>query len=734
MSRGADVSLSSLPLSELMKLYDVPTPSGFALKDQDERETQRQRMATKRAKARDLAIPPPKNRKHREKALLDAEFFMGHYFASVFTEPFTEDRLDMIRSIDNAAMYGGDQAIAGARGEGKTKTAIYASLRLMLAMLSTFPIVNGKSQTKAQSELKTVKEKLQQSKVFIDDFPEIGYPFQAVGAWSSRGRMQTVGGELTNIELAPDHFIFPDIQAWQLPWGNDYRLVSNSQTFASMGIDGPIRGTNHRDKRPTVAIIDDIEDREAASSDPQIEKNEEILEQDIAGLGASAERIARVMLCTTQNRKCIAYKYTDPKLKPSWRGRRYRKMIKPPDRMDLVEQYITMRKERSTDDPDARIAYRFWRDQRELIEAGCVFSNPYSYSKKMHIDGELMELSAIQSYYNRVADFGLKSVATEIDNDPPEESGPMGVGITAEIVASRLSGLSRRQLPANTTALTAAIDVGKYKCHWVVCAWWAGAGGCVVDYGVAEVTGTSKAIDNEASEPMIYRALLNWRDELLQKHYVDATGTRRIIDFCMVDSGTFTNAVYEFTRQVSGVLHPSKGINPYRPKKQSTAGIIAGANLHAVKFQSQELWLYELDTSHWKQWVHERFLTPTFDETNMLRRGSLSLFSLDGSQTHNSFAHHIVAEEYVSEFIDGKGTKSYWNQTNDNNHWLDATYMAAAASEACGVKLMAPSEREIEPRHVDKSANAKPQAQPKGNRHGVALRSRVGGWIPKRRS
>jgi phage terminase large subunit GpA-like protein len=284
----------------------------------------------------------------------------------------------------------------------------------------------------------------------------------------------------------------------------------------------------------------------------------------------------------------------------------------------------------------------------------------------------------------------------------------------------------------NTVALTAAIDLGKYRCHWVVAAWWQGAGGVVADYGVAEVHGTDKSIDNEASEPMIYKTLLNWRDELLNKNYTDATGTIRKVDFCMVDSGTFTNAAYEFTRQVRGIFHPSKGLNPYHQKKASTSTIIAGANLHASRLAAQDLWLYDLDTSYWKQWVHERFLTPTFDENNMLRRGSLSLYSTDGTKTHSSYAQHIVAEELVTEFKEGKGSKTYWNQKNENNHWLDATYMAAAASEACGVKLMAVSDDTIEPRHI---SGDKPKPQPKAQQHGNRFRTRPGGgsWIQRRR-
>jgi hypothetical protein len=699
----------------------------------DERDSQAALMAKKRAKQRDLVIPPPKNLDRRNRSLSDVQFFLSTYFSDLFDEEFTSDRADMLKSIIQAAKYGGDQAIAGPRGEGKTTLAMCGAIYLMFAGLSGFPVVVGKSQTKSQAELKDMVERLQQSELLIYDFPEIGIPFQKVGGWSSRARMQTIGGKSTNITIKPDLFSFPRITAEQMGWPDHIKPVSNGQIMAAVGIDGPVRGTKHKGRRPTLAIIDDIEDREAAASDAIIAKNEEIIEQDIAGMGRSAKRLPRVFLCTIQNRKCIAYKYTDPKVKPSFRGKRYRKMIKPPDRMDLVEQYIEMRQGRKDSDPDAREAFAFWRDNKETIEAGSIVSNPRSFNGDMHADGEPIELSACHSYYNRVADVGQKAVSTEIDNDPPETVGPQGQGVTAELVANRLSGLARRQVPASTMALTAAIDLGKYRCHWVVVAWWPGGGGCVVDYGVAEVTGTDKSIDNEASEPMIYRALLNWRDELMGKLFTDQTGTNRRIDFCLVDSGTFTTAAYEFCRQAGGVFHPSKGINPYYPRKTSTATCLASANLHAQKFTAENVWLYELDTNHWKKFVHERFLTPPMDENNMLRRGSLSLFELDGYEKHGSYSQHIAAEELLTEFKEGKGVKTYWNVKNENNHWLDATYMAAAGSEVCGIKLIGGPETAVEPRHVDVDA-PKPRKQVNPRQHGNSrFRSRPGGWVPKRR-
>lgn len=715
------------PKSDPQAVRDIVEPKKW-----DEKAYDRERKAKQRASGREVYIPVPENYERRLACLKDPELLLTTYFKKTYYEPFTEDRKDMLWSIWDAARFGGDQAIAGPRGEGKTTLAMDSAFCLMLADLSPFPVVIGKNQDAATKDLRELVDRIADAEEFAKDFPEIAMPIISIGAATANARLQTVNKQFIRMVISDKFFCLPTITKEMLPhWPSYMEPVSHGQVMGATGIEGRIRGMKFRSRRPTVAVIDDIEDKDSARNDEQIAKNDSIIEEDIGGMGASAERIARVYLCTTLNRKCNAFRFTDRKIKPSFNGRRYRKMIKPPGRMDLVEQYIELRKNRKEDDPQARVAFRFWRDRQEEIERDCVISNPYSYSKKIHEDGEPMQLSAIHAYYDNVADRGAKAVATEIDNDPPEDTGPRGSGITAQMVQSRISGLSRRQLPANTAALTAAIDLGKYRCHWVVTAWWHGAGGVVVDYGVAEVHGQQTDMTTEASEPAIYHALLNWRDELNQKNFVDATGTPRKVDFCLVDSGNFTNAAYQFCREVGGIFKPSKGYDPYHARKTSTDNCIAGANMHAQRLAAAGVWLYELDTSYWKQFIHERFMTPTFDENNMLRRGSLSLFSLPGNQTHQSYSQHIVAEELVSEFIEGKGNKVYWSEKSDNNHWLDATYMAAAASEACGIKLFSSSDVELVPtaKHEEKP-KPRPANKPQ---HGSRFKQRPGGWIPRRR-
>jgi hypothetical protein len=661
----------------------------------DEREKQRQRQAERRARERDLIIPLPADMERRSASLADPETFLTTYFASTFCEEFTVDRRSMLSAIVDAAKYGKDIAIAGPRGEGKTKLAMYGALYLMFARLSTFPLVIGKSQVKAANELETIKDQLQQNELLIADFPEIGVPFKAVGAWSSRARMQTVEGEYTNLRLSSHMIAFPTIDllgnGWS-QWRSHHQCepVSAGQVMMALGVDGPIRGTNYRDRRPTLAILDDIESRESAQSDALIEANEMIIEKDVAGLGTGSSRVSRVMLCTTQNRKCIAYRYTNTKEKPSWNGKRYRRMIEKPAREDLWQRYIELRRNKANDDPEAREATRFYVENRDEMDRDVVMSNRNSYDKRIASDGELLELSAVQSYFNAVADFGAESVATEQDNDPPATVGPEGSGLSSNLVASRLNSFERFQVPDNTRCIVAGLDVGKYVCHYVITAWTKDAAGCVIDYGVAEVSNSAATSHDSSVEQNIYRTLLDFREWIIAQPFENSSGDRVELSECFVDSGAYTQAVYQFVKDAGGGRFTAvKGMAPYRTPANPSDTMRIGNEVYAAYQKSEHVWLHHINTDYWKRFVHERFLSPTYDANEMLRSGSLSIFHPAGSKQHYSYAQHVVAEEWVSEFKQGKGERCYWMVHNRNNHWLDATAMAAAAAGKYGVSMIA---------------------------------------------
>jgi hypothetical protein len=647
----------------------------------NEKEYDRERKAKQRAQGRELYIPVPKNIERRLACLADPELLLTTYFQETYYEPFTEDRSDMLRSIWRAAKYGGDQAIAGSRGEGKTTLAIDGAFCLMLAGLCFFPVVIGKNQDSSTAELLALRERVLMSESFIEDFPEIGVPLQAVGPSTANARLQTVGGKFIRMHLGAKHFAFPTITNEQLPhWPKGLDSIAQGQVIGAVGIDGKIRGFKFRSHRPKLAVIDDIEDKESANSETQIAKNESIIEEDIGGMGSSAERIARVYLCTTLNRVCNDYKYTDRKKKGSWNGRRYRKMIKRPDRMDLVTQYIEMRRFRDEADPDARDAFRFWRDNQAEIEAGCVVSNPYSFSKKIHADGEPMELSTCHAYFNKVADFGEKAVATEIDNDPPEEVGPQGSGLTVQTIVKRIGNYGQGEAPETTRIRTVAIDLGNYKSHWVDVAWEGNAVGSIVDYGILKTFGLDARSDNKAIELALLDMLERWADEVVRD-------INPII--CLIDSGSgkgHTAAVYEFCRRRGKPFFPSKGWATTRFRMPNAEPNLKVPFLEAWAhyLASDRVWLYNVHTEWWKPWVHSRFITDPYLEDGTRNSGSLTLFDPNGVRNqHNLFANHITAEG--EQTLNGKTT---FEQFSTENHYLDALALACAGAGSVGVRLI----------------------------------------------
>ena len=636
------------------------------------RTSQRDLMRRKRAADMEITVRKCANQKRRTKALADPNEFISTYFKDRFYMQHAPHHLEMINAMCHVAQFGGDQSISAPRGEGKTTVATVMMIYAILNQWVRFPVIIAQTGPHAERVFKDIKYQFESNELLGDDFPEIADPVRALEGAPQRGNMQRHNGQSTRIAWKKSTITLPQIE------GSPYGGVS----LAYFGLDAAIRGLIINGMRPDFVLIDDPETRESAASPHQITVRAQSIDRDIAGLAGPTKRIARVMLCTIQNRYCLAYQYTDPQQKSSWSGKRFKMLESFPDNTAMWEEYIVRRQEAQRNgDKEAREATQYYLDNRKQMEAGAVVSNPQRLDQTKMQDGWQIEISALQHCYNIVADYGMESFLSECQNNPSEESGPETMGITAARVASRMSGLEQNEWHPQHELVTIGIDLGKYLCHWVMVGWQPDCIGNIVDYGVLEVHGVGTQTDSQASEIALFNALVRWRSEMLE--------VGKPLDMVLIDSGDFTKTAYQFIREVGGApFMVSKGISSrtfYVGK--ASADRIPGENWYA-SFQKQEnIWLYLLDTDYWKQFVHERFMTPTFNEARHYIPASLSVFSTEDRKKHLSFSHHIVAEERREEFVAGKGLRRYWHQINRNNHFLDATYMACAAARMKGVQL-----------------------------------------------
>lgn len=671
------------------------------------RASQAELMRRKRAGERDIAIPPPADLKRRGRCEADPVLWLSTYFPKIFTGTWTPTRRDMVAAILHAARYGGDQSLAAPRGEGKSKITECVVIFCIVTGLLRFPLIVAATGHDAARILGNIKMQFEFNDLLAADYPEVCVPVQSLAGAPQRAGMQTVAGVRTQMKWGETIVVFPTVAGSK----------ASGAVLMTRGLDAAIRGVNYGELRPDLVIIDDPETRESVKSESQTTDRELAIETDLAGLGGPGKKLARLMLTTIQNRRCLSFKYTDPTQKPSWSGRRFRFIEQWPEHEDLWDQYMQLRAEdQRNGDKHARRAHAFYLEQRTKMDRGAKVSNPERFIGELvgaargdgaSVDDDLrQEVSALQHAFNIIADRGREHFDTEYQNDPQDdETLPEGSGISLNLVMSRLNGYEQGFVPEGTIALTVGIDVGKYRLHWVVVAWLADGTGRVVDYGVHD-TGALKQDEDQALDRILYSALLDWREQMLAAPYYGPKGEVVPIHRGLIDRRFRDEAVYRFIRDTGGAQFlPAVGIgdsadgrrSPFREKPPEGIKLPRkpGDRWYAEK-QLNGIWLVSMDTDYWKQWVHDRWLTPVG------RPGSLSLWG-NHPWTHKTFARHQTAEEVRDVWDAKKGHQRKFVRLHKSNHWLDAMYMAAVAASQCGITLFAA------PTQPDKTSTRRPR-------------------------
>lgn len=670
-----------------------------------------ERKRDRRSKAAEVVIDPIADPSRRQACLTDPELFLRTYFPTIFFNPFAEHHKAMIRAIHERAISGGDKAVAAPRGDGKTQVAVCMMVYILLATSIKYPVIIASTSKKARKLFGQIKAKFSNRRKypeFTGDFPEICCCVRELDGAPQRASKQHVDGQKTEIVWTQDSIRFPFIE------GSDY----SGKRVGFFGLDEAIRGENDEENRPDFALIDDPETREVAFSPTNRHEDiEDMIDGDIAGLAGPTSTISRVVLTTIQNRRCYSFRVTDPKTKPTFAGERYGVLSKWPDNREIWDEYISKRQQgQASGDKDGLQALQFYLDNRAEMEKGAEVTNPSRFNARTNEDGVAVEVSAIQAFFNRVADWGLPRVLAELQNEPEEEETEETLGLTAGRVQSRINGLKQNELPKSDCKITVGIDVGKYYSHWVKIAFVGAAQGFVIDYGVMETPGMKAGSDDRAIQLALLSSLLNWRSDIYQENPPDLV---------FVDSGSYSEAVYEFTRQAGVEFKPTKGdAGRLQYTGQDTEHRRFFLESRSEYQVNEKLWLFHINVNYWKHIVQQRFITETFNEAHQVNDGTLSLYVPSSAKDHKAYAHHIVAEELEELFIEGKGLRTRWVVKNKNNHWLDATALACCGAAVLGV-------RTVPRQSLTQTPKQKPK--PQSVQSSQRFRQRPGGWIPKKR-
>lgn len=718
--------MQSLPTSELKLVLSKMPPERakeaiLALKaavssvPYDEHDKDAERKRETRSKAARVVISECKNPLRREACLVDPERFLVTYMPKKFRVQMGRLHTRMIAAIHDRATLGGKKAVAAPRGKGKSTIVKGMNIYLVASGLVRFIVPICASLSLARRLYLDFRREWATNDLLQEDFPEICDPVRALEGAPQRAAKQHVNNHLTHINWSSTDFLrLPrvpgDANEYLKSLGHEWSPYGGVK-MTYVGFDSAFRGLNIDDDRPDYLIIDDPETRESAKHRGQIEDRIEIVERDIEGLEGDDKPIAMTMVTTVQNTYSLSAQFTDPEQRPAWAGERYGLIEKWPDRLDLWDDYIAMRKAGQVKgDRHGMEAVEFYLSNREAMDAGAIMLAE-NYKEVRLKDGTQVVHSALQEAYNKIADTNLSAFNAEYQNNPDPEEEAEKTELTSAIVVNRLSGVQQGEMPAEAEFTFIGMDIGKYRSHWVKIACNRDAVFWVTDYGVAETHGLSKHSQGQTVE----RAILAMLHELEETPpFVEDPPL-----LTLIDSGYYPQSVYDFCRKTDLNCFPSKGIDVerFRQKKESDEyrPFLEAYAHHITDDQGRKIWLYVINGEFWKNWGQERFLVePFIDHTRI--PGSVALFDPPGGDKkfHLPFGRSMVSESREMVPVDKKHNKPVWVvHDKANNHKLDAYALACAAAGCAGIRLIEP-----EPAPVSQQVQRQPPRPPLTNPYG----------------
>lgn len=674
------------------------------------RERQARSQREQSTSGRDIG-PLPKVAKPARRAKCEKNFrlFCETYFPRAFRLKWSADHLTVLDKVKTTVLDGGQFALAMPRGNGKTTICERACLWAIAYGHHRYTILVCADEKKAKKSLAKIVTEVETNELLAQDFPELCHPVRKLGRIANRAKGQMLDGRPTRIEWEKTKVVFATIDD----------KPSSGAIIEVGGLTGAIRGASHvledgTITRPTLALVDDPQTRESASSPLQCQTRIDTVTTDIQFMCGPDEAISVLMPCTVIRPDDMADRMLDRKQFPEWHGERTRLLLEFPSNLELWEKYAEIRQEELENDGDGRRATAFYRKNRKAMGAGAKVAWPQRKKKG--------ELSALQNAMN-IYLFNPRGFWSECQNQPEVENDDgLDDLLTPDDIAHKCHAQRRGLAPLKAERLTAFIDCHQKLLYWAVCAWQDDFTGYVVDYGTFPEQKRSYFAMREARPTLqqkfkgagVEGALRKGLDALttqLNRNWAREDGTTLQIERCLIDKGWKPDVVNQFCRESEwNAVLPAAGVGITATKNpmsdwQKKSGERVGPHWRLRSDPVQRVRYVLHDANHWKSFLHARLAVSLGDP------GSLSLFHAK-PVTHRLLADHFRAEERIRVEANGR-TVDQWEPPagKPDNHWLDCVVGCHVAASLLGVGLPNATGRRQPPPDKPKESMAERRAR-----------------------
>ena len=611
----------------------------------------------------------------------DPVAWLKHYMAATFTRPFERPHLEIVAGVMRAHESQGRFVVAAERGIGKS--AILWGMILYLAMSGRqrYPVCVPWADKALKRAFRFWKSALCFNDRLGEDYPEFCAPFrhargvpQRVMTTTWRDTGNPCGAQLT---VGEGMIVLPD------------RLGC----IGGSTINGNIRGLNHPQDdgtvlRPSIALLDDVQDRQTAKSPVQVADTCAIIEGDVGGCGDPGRDMPMLMACNCIAPGDVSEHYL---AHPEWHALRVPCIEQWPDGWDNPrsrcrelwdqwhERFLSGRGDRT-----------FYRKHRKAMIAGMKLSAPAAFAGAEKCPDAFY---GVMRMYFRM---GHEAFMAERQQAPVAQQ-TSSYELTADAIMRRTSGFARLTAPAGSV-IVCGCDLNYIGLNWhVIAADTLTTTRRSVAYGVYPGGGRDlvpKGATDEQAAGIFRRALGELARTVLAPMAVQC-GDRveRVSDACFdASNGKWQQAVVAACREARyGVrLWPLKAFDHahYKPK---TTDLRAGRGWRIAQWPQLGQVLV-VDADWWRESMQRGFLVETTEA------GALSLYAPEHRNEHASLAMEIAGERLVEHVVTDKGEYYKWARTpgvaNDRS---DALVYACALSGVLGIG----EQRAQRPRYVE---------------------------------
>ncbi|MDO4569113.1 MAG: phage terminase large subunit family protein, partial [Planctomycetia bacterium] len=588
-----------------------------------------------------------------------------------FLNPFCDEQLYMIQTLEDVLLHGGETALCTFRGGCKTTFCEWGLLWAALYGHQKFCVVVAASKDAARRIVANIKENIKLNPALAEDFPEVCYPISKLEGANQRAATQTLDGEPTEIKFTSDFIKLPKVK----------NAPSANAIIYGVGADSSFRGLRVGKQRPTFVLIDDPQTNKSARSPKQTSDRWENITTSMKGLAGPGVALAMVATITVIRKGDLAEKILE-----KWNGRRFGILRSLPKNMAAWEEYgeelERVKAAVSNVSERSRIMNEYYIQNRETLDEGAEAAWESNVAQN--------EISAIQHAMNLYF-FDKSAFWSEYMNLPVDEEKD-AENLTIEVLESKIrKELPKGIAPLDAEKITAGIDVQKDCLYWLVIAWNESFGGHVLDYGRAP--GGNLKMETKypgtAFEEQVANCLASLAEELAAKVYRrEASGEELRIDKIIVDAnwGIVTETVKKICRQQrKGWMEPcmgwGKGPDQRFLARKKKIGEERGPEWRKMPLEIKGICrTVTYNTNWWKSFVRNRILT------GIHARSALSFYAGDNA-THRKLFQHFLGE--TSSKLTGQyGTIDKWVLIpGEPNHWWDCTVMASVGASVLKVRM-----------------------------------------------